>query len=86
MMNSKLLATAALVVALVPAVANAQPATRDVAPEPAAERNSGVAGHVSTFLTDLIVPHNDGRPSVAYADNPDLIGSRYGASDPAWHK
>ncbi|WP_026791677.1 hypothetical protein [Pleomorphomonas oryzae] len=86
MMNSKLLAAAALAVALVPSVANAQRGTRDVAPQPTAERNPCVTDHVSTFLTNLIIPQDNGQPSVAYADNPDLIGNRYGATDPAWHK
>lgn len=84
-MNNKILAAAVLAAALVPTVANAQRG-HEVAPQPVAERDPGVVDHVSTFLTDLIIPRDDGRPSVAYADNPDLIGNRRGSTNMAWRK
>ena len=82
-MNSKILAAAALAVALVPAVANAQ-SGHDA--RPVAQRDPSVVDRASSFLADLIVPRDDGRPSVAYADNPDLIGTRRGSTDMAWRK
>ena len=84
-MKTKVLAAAALAVALVPATANAQRAP-DVASQPVAQRGPSIADRAATFLTDLIVPRDDGRPYVAYADNPDLIGTRRGSTDAAWRK
>lgn len=84
-MNNKALAAVAFAAALVPAVANAQRGY-EVPAQPIAQRDQGLANRVTTFLADVIIPHDDGRPPVAYADNPDLIGNRYGATDPAWRK
>ena len=96
-MTAKFLAATAFALALLPATANAQReqhitgdaaiGTHDTAPRPAGEYRSNAGDRVVTFLTRLIVPDfNDRRPPVPYADNPDLIGNRYGSSNPAWNK
>lgn len=94
-MTAKLLAAAAFALVLLPAAANAQRerhvtgdaviGTHDV--QPTTEYRTNTGDRVVTFLTRVIVPDfNDRQRSVAYADNPDLIGNRYGATDPAWHR
>jgi hypothetical protein len=93
-MTVKFLA-AAFALALLPTAANAQGernvtgdaviGTHDV--QSSAEYRTSAGDHVVTFLTRLIVPDfNDRRPPVASADNPELIGRRPGASNPAWNR
>lgn len=96
-MNARFLAAAAFALALLPAAANAQRerhvggdaviGTHEAVPRPAGEYRTNAGDHVVTFLTRVIVPDfNDRQRPIPYADNPDLIGNRYGASDPAWRK
>lgn len=84
-MKYKALVAVAFAATLVPAVANAQ-RDYEVPSQPVAQRDQGLANRVTTFLTDVIIPHDSGQPSVAYADNPDLIGSRRGSTDMAWRR
>ena len=84
-MKYKALVAVAFAATLVPAVANAQRGY-EVPSQPVAQRDQALANRVTTFLTDVIIPHDDGQPSVAYADNPELIGHRPGASNPAWRR
>lgn len=96
-MTSKFLVAAAFALALVPTVANADAqrdrratgdvaiGTHDAAPQQDARSNAG--DRVVTFLTRVIIPDfNDRRPPIAYADNPELIGNRYGSTNPSWNK
>lgn len=83
-MTSKFLATAAFALALVPAVANAGEVAHDTSS--IADYGSKAADGVVTFLTKVIVPDDNGQPPIAYADNPELIGTRRGSTNPAWIK
>lgn len=75
-MNSKFLAAATLALAFVPAIANADQVygSSDTSGSP-----------FVAFLTRLIVPGADknraAEQSVAYADNPELIGHRRGSTN-----
>lgn len=84
-MKYKALVAVAFAAALVPAVANARRGY-EVPGQPVAQRDQGIGNRVTTFLTDVIIPHDTGEAPIAYADNPDLIGNRHGATDPAWHR
>lgn len=84
-MSNKLLAAAALAAVLVPGVANAGPVTRDGA-RPSVTEREPVVNPVTGFVTWLIVPGATGERSPAYADNPELIGSRRGSTDMAFRR
>lgn len=75
-MNSKFLAAATLAIAFIPAIANADQVY-------GSSESSGSS--FTAFLTRLIVPGADkdriGEQSVAYADNPELIGHRRGSTN-----
>jgi hypothetical protein len=65
--------------------------THGVSPKVVTEYDPGAPDGVSAFLTKLIIPgaaddQGAHRSSVAYADNPDLIGHRPGATNPAWSR
>ena len=62
--------------------------THGVAAQAVTEYDPGAADGQSAFSTKLIIPGATApivhQATVAYADNPDLIGNRSGASNPAW--
>ncbi len=80
MMNRKILVAATLAIAFIPAIANADQSYSNGSGESSLSR-------FAAFVARLIIPEQDpnARP-VAYADNPQLIGHRPGATNPAQNR